>query len=220
MSLTETEDYHVRQYAKPYESTAAFADFVRSVTGQSALEGRVLDVGCGGGANIYWFDEWGFTKRADVTGIDHDPRLLSFAQGNNPTRSFLKASFLDPLPACDVALSIQVLSFIEDWRPALRELLHAAGQWVFVSSLFWEGVETHTHATDTDKESAHYNVIDTVNFEAVAKHYGGRGVEWRPFTPTMKLTAPLDALKSRTDRGLTLSGPILMPWRMVAVRRA
>lgn len=217
--MSDAEEYHVRQYDKPYESTAAFADFIRSVTEQSELYQRVLDVGCGGGANIYWFDDWGLTKRADVTGIDQDPRLLAFAQANNPQRSFLKASFLDPLPACDIALSIQVLSFIEDWRPALRELLHATKQWVFITSLFWDGVETHTHATDTEKDSVHYNVIDTANFEAVAKHYGGRVVKWRPIVPTVGLTAPRDALQSRTYAGLTLSGPLLMPWRMVAVRK-
>jgi SAM-dependent methyltransferase len=216
---TEADRYHHGQYAKPYESTAAFADVIRAATGYPTLSGRVLDVGCGAGANIHWLDEWGITQGCDVTGIDTDQRLLGFAQINNPSRSFLKASFLDPLPPCETALSIQVLSFIEDWRPAMRELLACASKWVFVSSLFWDGVGTHTHATDGDKVNEHYNVIDSSVFTNLCAKFGGQVTHWRKHTATAPLSAPPSQLRSRTSGPYTFSGPILMPWSFVAVRK-
>jgi SAM-dependent methyltransferase len=215
----ESERYHTGQYAKPYESTGAFADMIRSVTGYPTLNGRVLDVGCGAGANIHWLDEWGVTKGCDVAGVDIDAGLLKLAEVHNPARAFMCRSFLDPLPPCTTALSIQVLSFIEDWRPAMRELLASAKEWVFVSSLFWDGVGTHTHATDGDKVNAHYNVIDTSVFENLCTKFGGASVTWRMFNTVAKLKAPIDQLRSRTSKGRTFSGPLHLPWRFAAVRK-
>lgn len=222
---SEVERYHMTQYDKPYESTLELDNFIRTVFATedrlwAAPKGRVLDVGCGAGAVIHWFDESGLTSECEVIGVDNDQPWLTVAQDRNPSREFVRQSFLDPLPPCDTALSVQTLSFIEDWRPAMRELLACAKSWVFVTSLFWNGVETHTHASDGDKVSAHYNIIDARAFEKFCKRFGGAIAEWRVFTPSTDLVAPHDQLRSRSTSGATFSGPIYMPWRFAAVRKA
>ena len=216
--LTDAQQYHLRQYEKPYESTVALSRFIQSVTG-GPLRGEVNDVGCGAGSAIFWFDQWGLTAAADVLGIDASRTLIDKGHERNPDRRFLVADFLDPLPACDVSLSIQVLSFIEDWRPALREILSSTNQWLFASSLFWTGVDTHTHASDSEKNNAHYNIISREEFELACRRAGWQVARWLPFYAQQALYAPHAQLRSRTYEAMTFSGPLYLPWTFVAVRK-
>ena len=53
MEVKHLEDYHLRQYEVPYRSTVMFHNFLRE---RVALdEQRILDMGCGAGANLHYF---------------------------------------------------------------------------------------------------------------------------------------------------------------------
>lgn len=203
--------YHLRQYAKPYQSTTTLAAFITGRYG--SLSGNVMDVGCGAGATLYWLREWGVLGSARVLGIDADRDLLSIAGERIADAGFLRADFTDPLPVAEFVLSIQVLSFIEDWRPALMRLLDSTKRALFVSSLFWDGVSTHTHATDSGHKDAHYNVIEAREF---ADACAPRHVDWLPFA-TANLNADRTKLGTYTAMGRDFSGPLHLPWRLAVV---
>src|SRR5207249_8865993 len=62
-------DYHRRQFAEPYRSTAHLCRFVRRILGSGAeTECGALDVVCGAGANIFHLSR--VLTRARWTGVD------------------------------------------------------------------------------------------------------------------------------------------------------
>src|SRR2546422_7332784 len=62
-------DYHRRQFAEPYRSTAHLCRFVQRVLGARVeAECSALDVGCGAGANIFHLSR--VLTQARWTGVD------------------------------------------------------------------------------------------------------------------------------------------------------
>ena len=84
---------------------------------------RVLDVGCGIGAVAYDVAE---SARADVTGIDRDPKTIAAAQQRyrHPRLRFLVGDALRDLPAgaFDVVILSNLLEHVEDRVAFLRML--------------------------------------------------------------------------------------------------
>lgn len=77
-------DYHLRQYDEMYRSTASLIELVHSHS--SVDHATVLDVGCGAGANVHWFDE--ASSGWEFSGIDIDQDLIDIARERNPDSTF------------------------------------------------------------------------------------------------------------------------------------
>ncbi|MBI3936908.1 MAG: class I SAM-dependent methyltransferase [Betaproteobacteria bacterium] len=214
--LSEYERYHHTQYEQPYDSTIALEGFIRRIAGPPS--GILMDVGCGAGAVLHYFNACGLTEMCGTVGVDNDMDLLRIADERHDSWSWLHGDIAQPLPECDYSISVQVLSFIEDWRAPLEQQLHATREWAFFTSLFWPGVSAHIHASDAEKRDAHYNIIAQGTFEAACRAAGAQRIVWERYTAPRPIEAPAEALRSRTERGYMFSGPLLLPWWMVGVR--
>ncbi len=82
---------------------------------------RALDVGCGTGHHLAWLRAKGF----DVAGVDGSAAMLAEARALHP-KGDLRLAQVDRLPfamaAFDVVLCIEVLRYLSDPTPCLREM--------------------------------------------------------------------------------------------------
>jgi len=82
---------------------------------------RLLDVGCGTGYHLRRYRERGF----EISGVDGSPEMLKEARAANPRIEFVLADVDQiPLPSAtyDVALCIEVLRYLPDIQPCLKEI--------------------------------------------------------------------------------------------------
>ena len=96
-------------------------DLVRTVLGERLRPGlRILDAGCGPGANYGWLSTYG-----EVVGIDYSPEAVRLANARHPEMEALEAD-ITALPfedaSFDVAIEITVLTVVEDDARAVAEL--------------------------------------------------------------------------------------------------
>ena len=96
-------------------------DLVRTVLGARLRPGlRILDAGCGPGANYNWLSAYG-----EVVGIDYSPEAVRIANERHPQMEAVEADVTE-LPfedaSFDLVIEITVLFVVEDDRRAVAEL--------------------------------------------------------------------------------------------------
>lgn len=82
---------------------------------------RVLDVGCGTGYHVQRLHNRGF----HVVGVDGSAEMLAYARAGNPDVEFHHADVRSlPVPneSFDIAVCIEVLRYLPDPQPCLREI--------------------------------------------------------------------------------------------------
>jgi len=101
---------------------------------------RVLDIGCGAGDNLLFFNKLGL----DINGVDASPYMISKARERLGNRCSLKIGRAENLPfddnEFDLAVLINTLEFLDDPVQALREAGRVAHGRVFIgvlNSLSW-----------------------------------------------------------------------------------
>lgn len=227
--------YHERQLEAPYRSTVHLADVIARRCG--AFGGSAIDVGCGAGANILYLGER--FPGLEWTGVDIAGEMLFPLARTHLERAgrdvelitgdFHHLRDLVGGRAFDLVLSIQTLSFLPEYERALDELLAVTRGWLVVSSLFTEfDVDVRTTATDYtappgSRGPHHYNIIALQRFRAFCESRGCRAFHVEDFEIDVDLPrrgTGLGTYTRRTDDGhrLQFSGPMPMPWKVVAVR--
>jgi SAM-dependent methyltransferase len=233
-------DYHERQYEQCYESTRCLLDFVGDTAGD--LRGqRILDVACGGGANVHhMLRRW---RESSVTGVDLDDSLLEYAQSRvlpeNVSRCEYKRANLFELPAIYGPAAFNVTTLMQtlqqfgpdEYPEVLRALMGVTRDWVFLSSLFTDKrMDVVAHLRDYVRfgegstEYLPYNTFCMDRFRRIATKLGAKEVIFRDFEITIDLTAPTEGgigtftAKLEDGRRLQFSGAIFMPWKFAALR--
>jgi len=224
--------YHLRQYQEVYRSTLAFIDFLkRSIPWQKEM--RILDIGCGGGANIYWFRQkfphW------HLEGLDVDAELLEFARFMNPNVPFhhLDVAHVDrifPPKAFDYVLAIQFVNFADnlDLETFLKSTLYLAKYGIAHFSLFSEGwIEQYTYAYDYEEEifAYPYLIYSIERMKVLVKkyHHEPFHIQYEPFEIDLDLPKPskpkFRTYTIRTEDGhrLQVSGYMIMPWYSILI---
>jgi len=232
-------DYHKRQFSELYRSTAHLIDFVREHLGSSiGAPYTAMDVGCGGGANIYhlakhmpqtewvgldWADQFFDLGRDYLTQANINYRLVK-GDFYKLTRDFGEKSF-------DLVFSIQTLSWLPAYEDAVSEILLVARQWVFVTSLFTDyqvDVITRVYPYDgppwNEPLPYFYNVYCYSKFRDFCLAHGAQELKCFNFVMDVDLPEPeyktMGTFTRKTESGerLQFSGPLYMPWRFVAIR--
>ncbi|MBN2062911.1 MAG: class I SAM-dependent methyltransferase [Deltaproteobacteria bacterium] len=96
---------------------------------------RILDIGCGSGNNLLFFNKLGL----DITGLDASPYMINIARKRLGNSCLLKKGQAEDLPfddnEFDVAVLINTLEFLDDPIKALREAGRVAKRKVFICVL-------------------------------------------------------------------------------------
>jgi len=217
ISKTSYFEYHLRQYQEPYRSTVALINFLKKrIPNQSFY---ILDVGCGGGANIHWlkkyFPKWRFL------GIDTDREVLKIAkkmQKGKEGVEFREINFLEsedyfPKKSFDYINAIQFISFIDvDFSIFLEKALTLARKGIFLTSLFSEGwIEQYTTALDLKENwKGIYKIYSLERFRETLRKIGGNklSLEYEKFDIDIDLPKPIKpkfgTYTEKTEKGKRL----------------
>jgi ubiquinone/menaquinone biosynthesis C-methylase UbiE len=232
-------DYHKRQFSELYRSTAHLIDFVREHLGSSLGDPyTALDVGCGGGANIYHLSK--HMPRTEWVGVDWADQFFDLGQdylkGANVDFRLVKGDFFELTKdfgekSFDIAFSIQTLSWLPTYEDALRELLQVARCWVFVTSLFTDyhvdvisKVHLYTTPTWNPPVPYFYNIYSYPRFEDICRRHGAAAIYVRDFIIDIDIpestTGTMGTFTRRLESGerLQFSGPLHMPWKLIAIK--
>ncbi len=109
---------------------------LRSLVPMPLTGTRVLDAGCGSGAQCEWLSAQG----ADVVGVDLSPAMVAETRRRCDDRgTFVVADLGEPLAlgpgSVDGITCSLVLHYLQDWRPAMRSFATVLrpGGWMVVS---------------------------------------------------------------------------------------
>jgi len=226
-------EYHRRQYDRMYQSTASVIDFLKPWLSSRRL--IVLDVGCGGGANVYWLKQ--VFPQCRFVGIDVDRKAIELAnklKGDENDLEFEVRNFLETdryfgPKSFDYVLGIQLVSFVEFELPVfLKKALSLAREGVFISSLFSEGrIEQHTIAYDFEQSwEGLYKVYSIERLKETLARIAGDEVSivLEKFEIDIDLPKPtkprFGTYTIRTEDGYRLqaSGFMLMPWYNILIK--
>lgn len=237
--MSDTE-YHLRQYQTVYESTRLTMELMDEIASPRAGD-RILDVGCGAGANCFHMaTRW---PAASLTGIDVDDELLAIAHQRRPPAlserchyrhvdMFELARAFPDRPFDYTTLMHTLLLFPVDEAPRLlRSIFAATRRWVFLSSLFNDkrmDIEAHIrdHARYGDESTREhiYTILDAARFRDVCRGLGAKEVVMRDFDIAIDLPEPPGGglgtytRKLEGGRRLQFSGALWLPWKFVAIR--
>jgi len=232
-------DYHTRQFEEPYRSTVHLSTFVKSVLGDSVEEPlRAIDIGCGGGANIYHLAK--VLPKTEWVGIDWADQFFDLGRphmaGAKVNCEFIKGDFYQLTKifgekSFDLAYSIQTLSWLPGYEDAFLEILRVTRKWAFVTSLFTDyraDIISRVHpyqGPPWDKPAAYfYNVYCYDRFYDFCLAHGASELISQDFVMDIDLPEPEGkAMGTYTKRlegekRMQFSGPMHMPWRFIAIR--
>ena len=207
---------------------------------------RALDVGCGGGANIYHLSQalpdtsW-VGVDINENAFDVGRKLIAECGGLANPLQFVACDFyrlMDNLPihSFDLVFSIQTLSWVAEYETLLPQLFGMArpGGFVFITSLFTDFlVDACVEITQYDEANFEkgegpyfYNVYCFDRFREHCIRLGASQVVAVDFEIDVDLPRPQHrhmgtyTRRLADGRRLQTSGPLLMPWKFIAVRMA
>lgn len=225
-------DYHISQYEEPYRSTVHAIEFLKKsadISEDSKL--KVLDLGTGAGANLYWLAK--AFPSCHFIGIDINEELIELGKENTKAQNNIELICGDfeltkSLPGIDYILSFQVLSWLP-FEGAMNFLdlnFSAAKRGVFLTSLFCEAnidydIRVHDHSSNVQSQ---YNVYALQTVKAVGEKNGFGLKHFEDFNIDIDLNRPTDGrgtytLKMYDDRRLQFSGCMHMPWYFILFHR-
>jgi SAM-dependent methyltransferase len=227
--------YHERQFHEPYRSTVAFCDWIESHryigrTGSS----RILDVGCGQGANLFYM-----AKRfphCEFIGVDINPALIEsgnqILKRNGVGNARLEVGDLYEMSGgwgkLDGIISFQTLSWLPEYTKAVEVMAALGSEWIAASSLFYDGDVSCTiqvqdwSAGAPDPRESYYNIYSLPRFREFLSRHGFASFRHMPFEIDIDLPRPKHTgmgtwtQKLHDGRRIQVSGPLLMPWGFVA----
>ncbi|MBU1858279.1 MAG: class I SAM-dependent methyltransferase [Verrucomicrobia bacterium] len=231
-------DYYKGFIIKPKRSTVAFCDFVNNILPSTEDGFKAIEVGCGGGETIFHLSK--ILNNATWTGIDVAEKLLGYAKKVLPNEdrfNFIHGDLFDlskmfPAGAFDLSFSIQTLTWLPSYEEAIEKMFLVTKKWIFVTSLFTDfNVDVYSNVFMYDKNWSktndspyNYNIYSFNRFKSLCKKLGAKEVFAEDFIIDIDLNPPEDkkmgtyTLKQYDGARIQFSGPILMPWKMIAIK--
>lgn len=234
--------YHSKQFIEPKRSTVKFADFLQENTEVNGS--RIMDMACGGGANdLYLKSRF---PDAKIIGMDINPELFLLAKkyreehpqnneidikrGGGSDIEFVEGDWYSPdekwKDQFDGIISLQSLSWMEDWKKAIKSICELNPKWIAVSSLFYEGkieytikLENHERLDEKGKYTqTNYNILSLPIVREYICQLGYTKFIYKPFEIDIDIPKPegydLGTYTVKTDLGkrMQISAALMMPW--------
>lgn len=224
--------YHERQYTEPYRSTVSFIEFLKKkATFTNNSRFSVLDVGTGGGANLFWLSKE--FPLCEFAGIDISPDLIAFAekkQRDIPNTEFhcLDLRESEKLGKFDFIISFQLLSWLspKEADRCLTEKFSQAKMAVAMTSLFCEeDLDYEVKIKDHyNKRTVFYNIYSIPRIREFAKKFGFSLTHFERFELDIDIPKHKEGLGTYTlllknGKRLQFSGCMNLPWYFILFKR-
>jgi len=182
LNRSENDRYFEQQLSSPKESTK----YIFKILKKNKLHNlNTLDLACGNGANLMFLKKK-FNNEKYCLGLDLNKDLLKQGSKFNNFKDLelkygnilnlnkkLKNEF-------QLITSFQILSWLKDYQKASIEMIKLNSKYIFISSLFWEGLidfKIKLNSLKNDKynrqvqNSTYYNIYSLKNFLNFYKKY-------------------------------------------------
>jgi SAM-dependent methyltransferase len=233
--------YHERQFKEVYRSTIYFCNWLEEMgclSDSTAL--KILDIGSGMGSNIFYMSER--YPNSSFEGIDINPDMVErgnqiFVRNHRQNSRLIQADLYQLAKSFigkyDGIVSFQTLSWLPDYKESLEKFTELEANWIAITSLFHEGdincsiqVQDYTRPSDDKLYSEYYNNV--YSLKRVQKYFelfGYNNFIYIPFDIDIDIPKSngegMGTYTERLENGrrLQISGPLLMPWYFILVRR-
>ena len=230
--------YHLDQFNLPKKSTIFFYNVIKKLINNRVK--NILDLGCGAGAATIYFNTQ--LKNINFIGIDLDEKLIVLAklmaQKIKKTNiNFEKGDIynLKKYKNINGVISLQVISFIDSPNIMLKNIFNRINpEWIVLSGLFYKGdISVKSIITEYKKKSRQvcYNTYSIPEINRFCVKNGYQVDKAIPFDIDidLKKSDNIDILGTYTEKVLTknkkakrlqISGPILMNWHVIIIKRS
>lgn len=229
-----TMQYHKKQFFEPKRMTVAFEKFLtRNCNFEKSC---VLDLGCGGGATDVYFSK--LHPELQIHGIDIVEKAFDLfnTYAEDDVKSHVKLmkgdwynldkSFIGKYEG---VISLQSLSWLEDWKIPVEKICELNPKWMAFSSLFYEGkINYQIRLTDYELkgknvpyQETYYNIYSIPLVRDFLAEKGYKKFVFEPFEIDIDIPKPasLDAgtytVKTEEGKRLQISAAMLMPWYFI-----
>ena len=231
-----TERYFYEQLTKPKESTKETFKIFKKLKIHNL---STIDLACGNGANLIQLKKK-LNNDKYCLGIDINKDLLKsgkiYNNFNNLELKFGNIFNLDNKlkNKFELVTSFQTLSFLEDYSNASLQMIKLNSRYIFVSSLFWEGLIDFMIKLNFLKDdsfnrklsSSFYNNIYSLNnflnfyrkngYEPICtKKFNIKKTLKKSFRDFSMGTYTLD----NKNKKIQVSGPIIMNWYFIVFQK-
>lgn len=225
-------DYHERQLQTPYRSTVLFEKFL--LKNISLNNKRIIDIACGaGGATRYLANRH---PSSVFLGIDFNENFSNYFEKEK--NSFFEVGNLYEMNLnwknnFDGALCLQTLSWLPEYKEALKNICDLETKWIGLSLLGYEGrinynigVENYENLT-SEGEYTHswYNIYSLPLMKEFLNIHGFSKFVYKEFEIDIDLKKP-DSMDMGTytimtaeKKRMQVSGAIMMPWYFIYAER-
>lgn len=230
-------EYHRRQYTTLYRSTYFLMQFIESHI-DSNLKYQVIDVGTGGGANIYhlskimhntkwigfdWADKYFNIGRRFLKDIDYE-----FIKGD-----FYKLKKIFNYKSFDISFCLQTLSWLPGYEKLMKQLFDITKKYIIITSLFTDfNIDANTLIYEYSKDNKqwksnkpyYYNIYCYNKFRDFCMKNNALEVISQDFVIDIDLPKPKNnimktyTIKTESSKRIQFSGPLHMPWKMIIIR--
>lgn len=234
-------EYYTRQIEKPYRSTISFCQWLETLGLLSKnREDIIADIGAGAGGNIYYMARK--YKKSTFVGIDINPTLVEignkyFKESGQCNCKLLEGD-LYALDKCHIGkydgiVSYQTLSWLPDYKLAIKKMVELKTGWIAITSLFYDGdvnckiiVQDYTiPLAGKPYQEAFYNIYCLRLVQELLAKYGYSKFSYKPFEIDIDLPKPKTTgmgtytKKLANGKRLQISGPLLMSWYFILAKK-
>lgn len=227
------DEYHLRQFKKPYRSTVKFCDFLEK-HGVFANCRSVIDIGTGAGANVYYMAK----RFPDIyfVGLDINEKLV--ALGREKIAGLKNAKLicgnlyhLSPKlkNKFDCVVSYQTLSWLPEYKKPIESMMGLNPKYIALTSLFFDGpVEYRIVIKDWSIPTAgrpfrknFYNIYSIEKVREVFRKNNYTQFISQPFEIDIDLEKPAEGKigtyteKLENGKRIQISGALLLPWYFI-----
>lgn len=201
----------------------------------------MLDLACGGGANVYYFGNK--YKNANWTGVDINDELFKMFHrygADVPNVRLEEGDWFhlkeEYIGQFDGIISLQALSWLEEWKEPLYQACRLKPKWIALSSLFYEGdmdyiikcynYERPDKEKGLDYTQAYYNIYSLPKIKSFLSEMGYGIFRYEAFEIEIDLPKPdhkdwgTYTVLTLDGRRLQISAAMLMPWYFVFAQKA
>lgn len=190
---------------------------------------EVSEVGCGQGRLLFYLNQ--FNDKQNYTGIDYMKPNIDYAKKlfkDNENITLEKQDFFK-LPnkykkQFDISISYKTLSWLPDYKEAIRQLIKVTKNKIYITSLFYDGKLSflstiYDHKTNT---YIHLNTYSFSEFKKFCLKNGVKSVKSINMSLDIDLPEPKNkdilqtfTIRESKGRRIEITGNTILNWKLI-----
>ena len=232
-------EYHARQLVQTYRSTTFFCDWLESLNYiHKSSKLAILDLCCGAGANLRYMSQR--YPNCTFVGIDLNPQVVEdgnlYLKEHGIKNCHIEIGDIynlstDYNSVFDGVLSLQTLSWLNDFAFPVLAMAQLNPKWIAITSLFHDGLisyriqvkEMSPELSQTRQQF--YNIYSIPEIREFLLNKGYPLFQWIPFKIDIDLPKKSDDVmgtytkKLLSGKRMQLSGALWMKWYFIVTSR-